>query len=117
MSTGSPHKIKIWGKAYNPFRLGGDVNAPMSCEVLVYDRPVALGKGYKGYLVEAPNGKTYVAESTTGGIVGKNLTMVKADIRVASLKVMKDQIKQAKLDAEKTVPVSEQEFWRRMGAT
>lgn len=107
--------MKIWTQAYRPFLMGGDVNAPICCELNVeghYD----LGKGYYGCLVISPSGKTYVVEAITGGIVGRRIKDVRYDVEVADTSVIAQQIEDAKLKSQMAEPVSEKEFWRQLNA-
>ena len=108
-------KIKVWTRSYRPFILGGDVNAPVASMVEAQG-PFPLGKGYKGYLIVAPNGKTWVAESTTGALVGPTLDEVRADIKAAKPSVMKAQIEDAKIQVEKAYLVPAKEFWTKLKA-
>lgn len=106
-------RIRIWTRAYRPFILGGDVHSPVFIETQA-EGPVALGKGYFGYLVTAPNGTTLVAESQTGAVIGSTLEAVKEDIATAEKAVMKQQIEDAKIKSSRAVPISNKEFWTMM---
>lgn len=103
-------KIKVFTLAYQPFRLGGDLHTPISCEVEVTG-PYKLGLGYEGYLVTAPNGSTFVAESTTGAFVGPTIREVRQDIEAGDPKLMKAQVKSAKGLAARAEPTSANRFW------
>ena len=107
-------KKKVWITNYRPFIMGGDVNAPIMCEVEIlgeYD----LGKDYIGWLFATPSGKTFVAESITGAIVGNTLEDVRKDIEEADLKIMEKQIEDAKVMLEKAYMGTKEEFWKRLG--
>lgn len=104
-------KIKIWTEAYRPFIMGGDCNAPVCTEVEVGE-PFDLNDEIKAYVVVSPNGNTYVAEATTGAIVGNNAQQVKKDVATADPDVMKEQLEGAKLRFKKAVFIETQEFWR-----
>lgn len=70
----------IWKRITQPFVMGGSVNRKAKTEIsddLV--KPVDLGKGFKGFVLEH-DGKTGVYELTSGGLVGDTLEDVKADI-------------------------------------
>jgi hypothetical protein len=74
--------MKIWTRAYRPFLMGGNVNAPIICDVPV-SGPFDIGGGQQGYLAVSPKGHTFVAESVTGAIVGSTIKDVKTDIATA----------------------------------
>jgi hypothetical protein len=106
-------KQKVWITNYRPFIMGGDVHAPIMCEIEVvgeYD----LGKGYKGWLFASPSGKTFVSETETGAIVGSTIDEVKQDIVEADEEVMKNQIQEARKLVKRAYMASEEEFWRRL---
>jgi hypothetical protein len=109
----SAKKIKMWTQAYRPFILGGNVHAPLACKVLA-SGPYDLGKGYTGYLALSPQGKSYIVESTTGGIVGNTIEEVRADIKDAHVGVMRKQIAEALEQAKKAHVIPENEFWAYM---
>lgn len=108
--------MKIWTEAYRPFVMGGDCNAPVICNVPV-DGPFDLGAGQTGYLAVSPGGKTFVAESTTGAIVGPTVEAVRKDIKTADEAVMQEQLAHAKERVKRANPVSQSEFWRLLRAT
>lgn len=95
--------------------MGGNVNAPVSCEVEALG-PFDLGAGYQGFLVVAPSGKTFVAESITGGIVGSTVDEVRADVASADKEMMARQIENALKRGQEAVAVSVDEFWRLLRA-
>ena len=99
-------QIEIWKRGYSPFTLGGDVHRPIKMKVEA-SAPVDLGEGYQGYIIDTPKGKTLVAESTSGAVVGDTLEMVRADIAAGDPEVMRKQIEDAKRtrdDAEEVSP-------------
>ena len=106
-------KVRVWTKNYRPFILGGDVNAPImfDVEILGY---YGLGRGYSGYLFESPSGKTFVAESETGAIVGTTLHGVRVDIAGGDDEVMRKQIAQGKQDVKSAYLGTEDEFWKKL---
>lgn len=108
--------MKVWTEAYRPFIMGGDANAPVCCDLEPASPLLDLGKGYQGVLVVSPVGKTFIAETITGGIVGKYIDEVRADVESADEEVMKTQIQAGKLRSEVAVPVTQQEFWRLLRA-
>ena len=112
-------KRTIWTWGYRPFVMGGRVDFPLGVEVPC-SGPYVLGKGYKGYITVAPNGKYFVAETATGAIVGNGdteklaLANVRGDIKTGDPKVMKQQVKEAK-EHVKDIEVNTPDFfWRAM---
>ena len=103
-------KITVWTEAYSPWIMGGDVHAPISTKLEVGE-PVDLGKGFRAYVVDAPNGDTYIAESETGAFVGNDLGQVKQDVEEAAPAVMRQQIAEAKQRAKKARPLTPERFW------
>lgn len=85
---------RIWTRAYRPFIMGGDVNAPIYTEVEATD-PVDVGQDIQCFLVVAPNGRTFAAESETGAIVGDSIDAVKADMAEADPAVVAEQMAEA----------------------
>lgn len=103
--------MRIWTRAYRPFILGGDVHAPVCCDIEPLTANVDLGKGYKGAVFLAPSGKIFVAEMITGGIVGDSVKDVMADIAQGDDEIIAQQIKD-NLEIGKTAePVTSVEFW------
>ena len=105
--------IMIYTEAYSPFIFGGDVRRPIACKTKAYMGPYKLGKGFEGYLLQV-NGKSYIAEKTTGALVGPSLEAVMKDIKTGKKSVMKEQVKQAKQRAAYAKIINEAEFWRRI---
>ncbi len=103
----------IWTIGHRPFVFGGSVHYPMGCKVQCTG-PHQLGKGFSGYLATAPNGKTFVAEATTGAIVGGTLEQVRADIDVAKVSVMKKQVAEAAERVSKVEITDFDSFWSAM---
>jgi len=105
-------KLTIWTACYSPWIMGGDVNAPIATEVEV-GKPISLGKGIKAYVIDAPNGDTYIAEASTGAFVGDDLGQVRKDVEEAEPAVMKLQIAQAKEQFKNARHLTEEDFWSR----
>lgn len=105
--------MRIWTVGYRPFIMGGNVNAPVCIETEATG-PFDLGKGWKGYVVVAPSGKTFVAESITGAIVGSTIEEVRADVATAAESIMIRQIEDAKKRAAEAEAVSADVFWRQL---
>lgn len=108
-------KVKVFTRDYRPFILGGDVHQPMAAEIAA-SGPYALGKGFSGYLIKSPKGKTFIAEATTGALVGPTLEEVRADIKAGKKSVMTKQVEQARELAARARTVSANEFWERLKA-
>lgn len=107
---------RFWTYGHRPFVMGGDVHYVLACD-LECTGPHDLGGGYSGYLATAPNGKTFVAEDTTGAIVGDTLEAVRGDIASAEPEVMERQIAKATEDAKKAEVQDAATFWAAMRCT
>lgn len=106
--------MKVWTTHHRPFIIGGNVNASVHCELEPNAGPFILGKGYLGYLVVAPSGKTYIVEAITGGIVGNTIEQVRADVAVGEDKVIAQQIKDNFELSLETFPVTPDVFWKML---
>jgi hypothetical protein len=111
----SETQITIWSEAYRPFIMGGNVHAPLKTSVPATEL-VDLGKGYKGYIVTSPRGKTFVIESITGGIVGDSLEVVRKDVEQADETVVKEQINAGLKRFKECEAVSPAQFWNALRA-
>lgn len=109
-------QMKVWTSAYRPFILGGNVNAPIWCDIEPASAPIDLGKGYQGAVIVSPSGKTFVVEVITGGIVGSTVEGVKADIASAEDSILKEQMERESRRAETAEKVSPEDFWRQLKA-
>lgn len=109
-------KLKVFTLAYFPFTMGGRVWRPMACEIEFenYDGPHDLGGGYRGYIITAPNGATFIAEADSGGFVGPSLKMVRQDIENGDPAVMKQQVEDALRQSKEAEVVDTDEFWRKL---
>lgn len=107
--------MEIYTASYNPFILGGDVNQFIKTDVPVGE-PQNLGKGYSAYLVTAPNGTAYIAEATTGALLGTDFGQVMEDIAQGNPTTMDDQLSKSKLDVEKARLIQPDGFWRKLKA-
>src|ERR1035437_5919283 len=104
-------EIDVWTEAYTPFLMGGDVHAPLLTTVPAAG-PFDLGKGFKGDLVTAPNGKTFVAEATTGAFVGPTIESVKKDVAGCNdIMMMKHKVFDAAELKKKARRVAPERFW------
>jgi hypothetical protein len=103
----------VWTIGYRPFVMGGDVYYPLGTEIKV-GKKYSLGKRYNGYLITAPNGKTFVAEATTGAFVGPSIESVKKDIKEGEKKVMDEQMEYARSQVPKIEKVEPEEFWKKL---
>jgi len=102
--------MKVFTLGYFPFVMGGDVWQPICIDVEV-DGPHDIGNGYQGYVVTAPNGKTFVAEATSGAFVGPDLKTVKEDISLGEKKMMAKQVADAVEQSKKAKELTPDEFW------
>ncbi len=97
-----------------PFVLGGRHNwHPVGTRVPTTG-PFPMGRGYQGLLVTAPNGKTFVAEASSGAFVGSDLIGVATDIHVGDPAVMKRQVAEAREMAASISWVDPDTFWARL---
>ena len=102
--------MKVFTIGYFPFLMGGYPYQPISCEVEA-DGPHSIGKGYKGYVVTAPNGKTFVAEATSGAFVGPDLKTVREDIKLGEKKTMAKQVADAVEQGKGAKELTPDKFW------
>lgn len=107
-----PKGLTIWKRGYSPFMLGGEVNRPIKTTVDVVGDPIKVGKGFEVYEVKSPDGRTFIAEATSGGIVGDALEQVMEDIEAGDPEFMRKQVKEAFLERERARPVTVEEFFR-----
>lgn len=105
--------MRIWTTNYRPFIMGGDVNAPVMADVPV-SGPFDVGKGFTAYLAVSPSGRTFVAESITGAIVGSTIKQVCADIIEGEKSVMDKQIKDAEKLVKRAYITEPDELWKRL---
>ena len=99
----------IWTTRNNPFSLGKKIDY-VGC-VLNCKGPFDLGKGYKGWVAIAPNGKKFVAEHETGAIIGNSLKQVKDDIAAGDEEVIREQMVEALKNLQRVQIVSTDQFW------
>jgi hypothetical protein len=104
-------KLVVWTKAYRPFIMGGDVNAPIACKVTV-DGPHDLGNGVKVCLGVKPSGATFVAELSTGAIVGKSFQEVQNDMQESDPEAVRQQLAEAKERMKCCARLRPEEFWK-----
>ena len=104
-------KLKVWTKAYRPFLMGGNVNAPVSTVVEVGE-PVEADNDIKLHEIKSPQGTTHVVESTTGAFVGTDIEQVKKDIKNADPEVIQDQLENAKRELEACDALDSEAFWK-----
>lgn len=100
----------IWTEGYRPFVMGGSVYYPIGCKVEC-EGPHEIGLGYRAWVATAPNGRTFVAESMTGAIVGPTLEQVREDIRTGDPAIMKQQVAAAKQRAKAIEFTTPDKFW------
>ncbi len=104
-------KIKVYTLEYQPFIMGGNVWQPVATHVEA-SGPHSLGPNYKGFVITAPNGKTFVAEARSGAFVGPNLKTVRDDLRIGDPTLMKKQVDDALIQCEQARVVEPDEFWK-----
>jgi len=105
----------IWTEGYRPFIFGGSCYYPLMTTVDC-EGPFDLGKGYLGWVTYSPlTGNCYVAEDTTGAIVGHSITAVRKDIKEGDPKVMREQVANAQRRISNPLvntEVEPAEFWK-----
>ena len=103
-------KLPVWTKAYRPFMLGGNVNAPIATEVEVGEA-TELAPGISVHVVVSPTGTAHVAEATTGAFVGTDIEQVRKDVQDADPEIIKDQLKKAKAELDGVDHLDPAVFW------
>jgi hypothetical protein len=104
--------VRVWTLEYVPFVMGGNVWQPITTDV-EHHGEYDLGKGYKGHLIYAPSGKTYVAESRSGAFIGPSIHDVRLDITNCDNKsLMEKQVTDAIKRSKPARHVTAKEFWR-----
>ena len=91
--------------------MGGPVHWPIACEVPV-DGPHNLGKGFYGYILRTPKGKTLIAEKNSHGIVDPSIQEVKADIESGDMSQMNIQVDNAQMIFSRAQTINLNEFWK-----
>lgn len=105
-------KLLIWTEAYQPFIMGGDVNAPIATEIEIPKENIhKLSKDIDVVVICSPKGAVRIAELSTGAFVGTSLTDVTKDVENASQEVMLQQLEQAKKRVKKARHVTNEHFW------
>ena len=105
--------VEAWNWGYFPFSLGGPPHRRVKA-TLPAEGPFDLGGGYQGYLITSPQGKTRVAEATTGAIVGDTLEQVRDDIAQGDPEIIAQQVAKAADDGEQASNISAEQFWTRL---
>jgi hypothetical protein len=110
------NKVRVYTMEYVPFVMGGSVYQPICTEVESageYD----LGKGFTGYLIVAPNGRTFIAEKESGAFIGGTIDGVRNDITSCDdIQFMQKQVSDAVKYVKQARMVSPSEFWRKLKA-
>lgn len=101
-------KVKIWTE-----RWGNNKYEIITCTV-EGKGPVALAGGMQGYLIAAPGGRTFVAETSTGGIIARNVEEARAEIKKATVGAIQDALKDIKKKIKDAVAVTPKEFWKEL---
>ena len=104
-------EIKVYTLRYTPFVMGGNTWQPVAILVEA-DGPHDLGSGYNGFIVTAPNGKTFIAEAESGAFIGPDLKTVKEDISTGDSEMMKTQVADAKIQSAQARMLDPDEFWK-----
>lgn len=99
----------IWTEGYRPFIMGGDVNAPLGVEVEAGE-PIDVGHGVHVHEIKFSDGRTAIAEATTGAIVGTELQTVRDDVAAADPDFMRQQVQEAGQRVPRVQRLPESEF-------
>ncbi len=103
----------IWTLEYQPFRMGGDLHSPLATKVDVGE-PVDIGNDQQAFVIVSPSGKTFVAETRTGAIVGTDIEQVRKDVAAGDPEVIRQQLDKAAGDIKNARHVSNEVFWGMM---
>ena len=109
--TARIRSMDVWIRRYEPFALGAPLDRVYMAHVPVVEGPYGLTGGYEGCLIKTPSGRSFVAEVTTGGVVGDSLAQVAKDIWKGDPVVMAKQIDDAMQTRGRAVRVDLDEFW------
>jgi hypothetical protein len=102
-------KITVFARAYRPLTVDGKTYFLIKTKVEAKG-PYEIGNGFEGYIIT--NGKIkFIAEATTGAAIGGTLKEVREDIKNGDMKLMKEQIKEAKKNLKEAKSVSTKKFW------
>ena len=104
-------ELVVWTWGYFPFSVGGAPRRPIKATLPV-EGPHDLGGGFTGYVVTCPSGESYVAEASSGALVGPSLEEVRADITGGDRIAMSEQIAQAQETRDRSTAMSADEFMR-----
>lgn len=103
--------MRVWRPYYNPFAFGSchrNISTVISDNLKQED----IGLGFKAVVIEYGN-KTYVFEVQSGGLVGSSLEEVRKDVESCGDRaIMQKQIEEAKVDGERAIKVSFEEFFK-----
>lgn len=101
----------IWTEGYRPWIMGGDVNAPLGVE-MDGGEPINIGHDIMVHEIKFSDGRTAIAEATTGAIVGTDLQTVRDDVAATDPAVMQQQVQAAGQRVSRVQRLSESEFLR-----
>lgn len=105
--------MTVFTMAYFPFVMGGETWQPVGIRTKAAG-PYDLGKGFTGWLVIAPNGRTFVAEELSGAFVGGSVELVRGDVADGEQAMMQRQVDEG-IELRKRVKMIEpDEFWRKL---
>ncbi len=106
-----PTKRKIWTACYLPFAMGGDLNKPISTEVLIEEE--IEYKSITFFSFTTPKQKLLrVSESVSGGIIASSFGEVIVNTRGCTPEFLLEQINAAKHLADSAKLLSNEEFFK-----
>lgn len=102
--------IFVWTIAHRPWIMGGRVNGPVKVKLDVVG-DIDLGKGARVGLTMSPAGTPWYVELVSGGLMGKELEVIRADVAEADPDVISKQLEDGKEQCRTADVVSSDEFW------
>ena len=95
------------------FALSGMVKVAIGA-ILKMKGPYALGHGYKGYLLTAPNGEVAVVEERSGRTVGTDLNSVRSKVKSCYPALLDKQVQEARLQSLTIRKCTPDQFWKEL---
>jgi len=101
---------RVYSTAYCPFAITG-VHRAVAADVECTG-PYDIGHGYQGWLVNAPNGQTRVAEAETGGFIADSISAARRDVAAGDPAEQAVIIEKGHVAAKSAKLVDTDEFWK-----
>lgn len=100
--------MRIW-----TFIKDGPRWCPCGIDTSEYRGPYSIGNGYSGFLIAAPNGRTFIAEANTGAFLGGSFDEVRKDV-AADSGYIERQVRAAREKLAQVQLIDEDLFWRSL---